>query len=116
LSLGCTSSPTEPDANGTLTLRFGQTVVAGGTTVSFTDILDSRCPRDVVCAWEGDAAVRLESGGQHLILHTAGSAGPKEGSLAGLTIALVEVRPARVSENPPQKSDYSVTLDVSRER
>ena len=57
--------------------------------VSFTDVTESRCPKDLVCVWAGDAAVSLEASGQTLVLHTNASAGPVSGELAGLTIALI---------------------------
>jgi hypothetical protein len=115
LASTCFSSPTEPgSANGSITLRFGETAVAGGTRVSFTDVTDSRCPRDVVCAWEGDAAVRLESGNDHVVLHTSGRMGAAEASLGGVTLTLVDVRPVPDSRRETSKTDYSVTLRVSR--
>ena len=114
-SVSCFSSPTESgSASGTMTLRFGETAIAGETRVSFTDITDSRCPRDVVCAWEGDAAVRLESGNDHVVLHTSGRMGPIEARLDRVTLALVDVRPTPDSRQPTNKTEYVVTLRVSR--
>lgn len=111
---GCTSSPSEPvSADGTRTLRFGATVTVAGKPISFTDITESRCPKDVTCVWAGDAAVRLESAGEALVLHTNGSAGPSEGKLAGLTITLVEVKPEPVGSGETKKADYVVTIRTS---
>ena len=80
--------------------------------VSFTDIVDSRCPKDVVCAWEGDAAVRLESGGTSLVLHTNQTAGQASGLLAGMTFTLLEVKPEPAAPNEA-KTDYVVTIRLS---
>ena len=114
LTVGC-SSPTDPiSADGTMTLRFGQSVAVRGTTLSFTDVTDSRCPQDVVCAWEGDAAVRLESGNDSLVLHTSGNGGPKEGKLGDLTLSLLDVKPPRTQASKPViKAEYVVTLRVT---
>jgi hypothetical protein len=111
--LSCSSSPTEPGMGDSASLRFGQTTTIAGRAVSFTDIADSRCPRTVVCAWAGDAAVRLESASDHVILHTNTGAGPATGTLAGVTLTLVEVRPERVTPDAVKKSDYSITVRLS---
>jgi hypothetical protein len=108
----CAGTPTEPSGPRTLTLRYGQTVTVGGAPITFTDVSDSRCPTDVVCAWEGDAAVRLESGSASITLHTTASAGPTSGELAGTTITLVEVKPSPVSTIERKKSDYTIVIGL----
>ena len=109
------SSPTAPGAGtSTITLRFGQTATVGGTRISFTDVADSRCPKDVACVWAGDAAVRLESGAESVVLHTNGTVGAATSKLAGATVTLTEVRPEPVSTNPMKKTDYEITLRVSQ--
>jgi len=111
----CSNSPTEPQSSGaTVTLRYGGSVTVAGTRVSFTDVTDSRCPKDVVCGWEGDAAVRLESGSEAVVLHTSGRMGASDGQLAGVTITLVEVKPEPVSTNEIRKTDYTVTIRASK--
>src|SRR6476469_6849873 len=113
-NVSCSSSPTDPvDAAATVTLRYGETTTIAGTHVSFTEIVDSRCPKDVVCVWAGDAGVRLDSGTESVVLHTNPTAVPAEGKLAGVTITLIEVKPERVGPNPA-KSEYVVTLLTSR--
>jgi hypothetical protein len=93
-------------------LRYGETANLGNTRVSFTEIVDSRCAKDVVCAWAGDAAVHLQSGNATLVLHTNGAAGSSSGMLAGLTITLVDVKPERISTASTKKTDYVATLRV----
>lgn len=114
-SFGCSQAPTDPDAGpGTATLRYGQTATIAGTRVSFTDVVeDSRCPKDVVCAWAGDAAIRFESGGEALVLHTNAGVGASSGKLGSVTVTLVEVRPDPVSTSPTKKTDYIVTIRAS---
>ena len=115
--LACSSPPTDPvqATDGTFTLRFGQTATIAGKRVTFADIADSRCPRDVNCVWEGDAAVRLESGNEHVVLHTSQTAGPTSAALAGVSLTLVEVKPERLrADEAPKKSEYVVTLRTSQ--
>jgi len=113
-TLNC-ATPTEPGAaTGSITLRYGQTATAGGIRISFTDVLDSRCPQDVICVWAGDAAVRLQSGAESVVLHTNGTVGAAAGKLDGVTMTLTEVRPEPVSSRETRKSDYEITLRVSR--
>ena len=113
IALACSSSPTEPEA-GEVTIRYGTAVTVANVRVSFTDVTESRCPKDLVCVWAGDAAVSLEASGQTLVLHTNASAGPVSGELAGLTIALVSVSPEPVGSNPPEKTEYVARIRVSR--
>ena len=116
-NLSCMSSPTEPSAaRNAFTLRFGETAIVDGTRISFTDVSDSRCPTEVVCAWAGDAAVRLESGSESVVLHTNATAGPASGSVAGITATLVDVRPERIAVDPPPKADYVISLRLAAER
>ena len=111
-NVACSSSPTEPGAGRTIALRYGETATVANTRISFTEIVDSRCPKDVVCAWAGDAAVHLKSGGASVVLHTNGAAGSASDSLAGLTITLVEVKPEPISSGT-SKTDYVATLHVA---
>ncbi len=113
--MSCTSSPTEPvqeaAADG-FNVRFGQTVTVAGTRISFTEINDSRCPKDVACVWAGDAAVTLESGTERVVLHTNPQAGSTSGTLGGVTVTLADVRPEPVGSNPPPKTEYVATIRI----
>jgi hypothetical protein len=108
-------SPTEP-RDWTVALRFGQTVTVPGTsmTISFTDIADSRCPASVVCVWEGDAAIRLESNGEVVVLHTSKSAGSSTSKLRTVSVALLDVKPPRLTPDETSKSEYVVTIRVTQ--
>lgn len=109
------SAPTAPgSAAGTVEIKYGDTATVSGTRLFFSDIVDSRCPKDVVCAWAGDAAVRLESGSEAVVLHTNTSSGPSTGALAGMTLTLLEVQPDPAGSNPPKKGDYVATVRTSR--
>jgi hypothetical protein len=112
-TIGCAGSPTEPKSLRTVTLRFGETTTVSGTRISFTDVTDSRCAKDVVCAWEGDAAIRLESGTESVVLHTSTRIGVTAANLGGVHVTLTAVRPERITLDEPKKSEYLVTLQVS---
>ena len=112
-TVACSNSPTEPrSGSSAVTLRFGDTAVVAGTRVSFTDIQDSRCAKEVQCVWAGDAAVRLEAGSEFVVLHSNGTAGAATGMLAGVTITLVDVKPD--ASTSLKKSDYIVSLRASK--
>lgn len=114
--VSCTSSPSEPvqaaAAEG-FNVRFGQTVTVAGTPISFTEINESRCPKEVVCVWAGDAAVTLESGTEQVVLHTNPQAGSPSEKLGNVTLTLTEVRPEPVGSTPPKKSEYAATIRIS---
>lgn len=108
---GCSQSVTGPDASGQVSLRYGQSATVKGTRVSFADVVDdSRCAKDVVCAWAGDAAIKLESGTESVVLHTNPSVGPSTGKVGGVTVTLIEVKPEPVSTVERKKTDYLVIL------
>lgn len=111
---GCLSSPVAPSPDGTATVQFGETVALGQLRVSFADIVDSRCPTEVVCAWDGDAAVRLESGAESIVLHTNQTVGPATGKLSGVTMTLLEVKPRPVTPDGTKKADYVATIRFSQ--
>lgn len=112
-TIGCSGSPTEPVGIRTVTLRFGETTSISGARITFTDVTDSRCAKDVVCAWAGDAAIRLESGSDSVVLHSNATAGVTAANLSGVHITLLGVRPERLTLDEPRKSEYLVTLRVS---
>jgi hypothetical protein len=74
---------------------------------------DSRCPADVTCVWAGEIIVQLtvRSGGkttQHSIKET------ESATVAGATITVLQVLPARTSSQRIAPDDYRVTLKVTR--
>ena len=76
---------------------------------------DSRCPVDVTCVWEGDAAVVIETelgeARQSWRLHTPGeSVGPRTAGVGGLVLELVGLAPAPRSEAPIGPDAYRATL------
>jgi hypothetical protein len=88
----------------------------GRLTIAFTDLNDSRCPANVVCVWEGDAAatLRLEGAGAVATptLHTR--LDPKGTTHAGYEITLVNVTPYPGTEPPNARLAPTAILRVTR--
>lgn len=128
LFLACNSTPTEPvssvlDHDATVVLKFGEsTRLTSDLRVSFAEVVeDSRCPASVVCAWQGNGAIRLDvtTGGatQSIRLNTAGGdTFPREATVAGYTFTLVELDPQRQTPDPVPPQQYRATLRVARSR
>jgi hypothetical protein len=102
------------------TLRVGQSAVVDGTGLRLVlakVTQDSRCPVDVQCVWEGDAAVSVEiddrSAPTSYELHTSGRY-PREVTHGAYRVTLVRLDPAPRSSAPVSPSDYLATLSVSR--
>lgn len=126
LSLSCNSTPTDPGGSAgvrdsTVVVQFGSShQVNTGLRVSFVQLVeDSRCPASVVCAWQGNGAIRLDvttdSGTQAVTLHTAGGAAfPREATVAGYTFGLVELDPQRQTTDPIAPQQYRATIRVTR--
>jgi hypothetical protein len=112
----------EPGAEQTaeITLEVGEERSIPGTVLRI-ELLgvaeDSRCPVDVTCVWEGDAAVELGltagSGPTHLhVLHTALE--PKAVDFNGVRVTLIGVAPEPREGEPIPADPYVVTLLLER--
>ena len=126
LLVGCTSSPTEPGASSLL--RDGMVVLQVGASaqvnsdlrVSFAEVVeDSRCPASVVCAWQGNGAIRLEfttgRGVKSAKLNTAGGTNfPREATVDGYTFELVELEPQPKTPDPIPAQQYRAAIRVTR--
>jgi hypothetical protein len=112
------------DVRGELgdTVRIGLHKTAsfdGGRFVVRFDSLeaDSRCPADAICAWQGDAAARLDleavGGMRNVTLHTATE--PRSFGLVGYRVELVNVEPypGTYDRSKPAPSPVAVVV-VSR--
>jgi hypothetical protein len=105
------------------TLAPGETAHVRGTEVliHFDRVTeDSRCPTDVQCPWQGNAAVRLELSSriaefapQPVVLNTGIE--PRERTMLGITVRLVDVDPdPRAADPPIDPARYRVELTVTR--
>ena len=102
-------------------IKFGEQVLIEGTKfrLTFVNVAnDSRCPRDVVCAWAGNAEVKLDlkkkpkQNTTSVVLNT--TMNPRDTEFRGFTIRLVTLKPDRVSTTTINPADYEATLVVSR--
>jgi hypothetical protein len=131
LACGNAKPPAEPTdgepqpkvvaAGAEFTLRRGEraSVDDGMLLITFLAVAsDSRCPADVVCVWEGDAAmlfriesVRVEAPALVDTLHTALQ--PRSASYLGFSIAVKDLRPDPYSNDDPGARDYRASLLVT---
>jgi hypothetical protein len=104
-------------------LQPGQSTAVEGTPllVKFVEVpTDSRCPVDVTCVWEGDAAVVLETvldGAEETVsLHTAGDPdrdGARYVDIGPYRVHLVDLLPEPESERSIPAFAYRTTLRVT---
>lgn len=115
------SRANSPQLNRNFDLQVGQSVKIEGTRlrVSFVSVAeDSRCPQNVECVWAGNAKVVLKLGGHNLppskevSLNTG--LNPKHISYQRYDIKLVAVKPPRKTPIEIPKSDYVITLIVTK--
>ncbi len=102
----------------TFDLRVGEAVTVGELRIAFQAVpVDSRCPRNVVCAWMGDAAVRLglrESAGDEVIreLHTHPDLA-RTAEVGGVAVRLAELSPYPVEPGIIGQDAYVARLTVA---
>lgn len=118
---GLSTGPGEqslPDQPAEIELGVGEEVTIPGTVlrVAFVGVSeDSRCPVDVVCVWEGNAAVDIGltagSGPTQLrVLNTA--LDPRFTDFGGLRVTLVDVAPEPYEGEPIPPEGYVVRIRV----
>ncbi|MDO8665661.1 MAG: hypothetical protein Q7J79_03555 [Gemmatimonadales bacterium] len=110
--VACRGTPTQP-LNGDIVLQLGQSTTIAGLTVTFRDMLgDSRCPRDVLCIWAGNAKVQLDLAAEsgRAITVTLDTSGPRDVVFLARRIELVDLTPYPDSRIRIAKSAYHVRL------
>jgi hypothetical protein len=97
-------------------LAPGQELSVGTFRLSFLEVSsDSRCPEDVVCVWQGNAAVEIAVGmaegpSHPRTLNTA--AGLPAVDCSGFRVTLLELRPAPHAGVPIPAQDYRARFRV----
>lgn len=110
----------DPSINRLLSLRYGQGAVfqAHDLALKFVDVpLDSRCPVNVTCVWEGEIEVVVNVRRQQADLgnlHFTFSRGSGSSVfIDGYEIHLIGVRPEARSDPPIQMEEYGILLRVT---
>ena len=104
--------------NETFTLARGESASVDGEDlrVTFTDVkADSRCPKNVVCVWAGDAAIAVTAASgaesRDLELHTNPQFA-KSAEAFGHIVELVELAPVPEDPGSIAQDDYVAHLVV----
>ena len=100
-------------------LRVGETAYIADTRLSIRLNAvpeDSRCPRDVVCVWAGNARVSLSLRDFSNVdaVDVNSTIEPRTVTRWGYTVQLVDVQPVPISGQPIAAQDYVVRLVVTR--
>jgi hypothetical protein len=100
-------------------VRVGQTAYLADSRLSIRAEgvpEDSRCPRDVLCPWAGNARVALELGdGENADTASVSSTlEPRAITRWGYHIELVSVQPAPTAGQPIPQGEYHIRLLVNR--
>ena len=104
-------------------LQFGETATYGDPsfTIGFEGLVDdSRCPRTVICVWEGVAQVEVRlttpDGAVEVFPLFTPCSLPEEfppvRTVAGLEVELVALEPYPEEPGPDDPNDYTLTLAV----
>lgn len=87
-------------------------------TIELVNVNDSRCPEEVICVWQGDAAVDLKvsdnSSSQLITLHTYYS-DKVDTTIFGYQITLEEVSPYPQNPGELELEDYKIDLKVEKQ-
>ncbi|HZD03403.1 MAG TPA: hypothetical protein VE173_00750 [Longimicrobiales bacterium] len=109
-SASALTTPTE------VTLPLGQEVMVEGTIVRlvFTRVLeDSRCPVDVVCVWQGNAAVEvgIAAGmGPTAPLHLNSALEPRSATWQGIRLTYLSLQPRPRSDRRTAPRNYTLRV------
>lgn len=125
-AIAACSEPAEPAAGldirklpATVTLTVGQSVEIAGAVITFGEVnSDSRCAKDVVCVWAGNAEIRVTIGpavGEgpiHLV--TLNTTLEPHGSdpTYGIVVTLVDLLPYPVSTDTARH--YRAVIRIER--
>jgi hypothetical protein len=108
------ASSRDAEQGDTIKVHLGETrQVRGGLAVEFKSVQgDSRCPMNVVCVWQGDAAVRLglSLGGERADTTLHSTLEPRAIVFGGYDVGFVHLEPYPIDGQKPDSSAYVVTL------
>ena len=108
----------EPDVAFSLPIGKTATVSGSPTRITFKQVRDdSRCPRNVVCVWEGDARIEVAVAREGLPSESAVltlSSPGNETQVGGLFVRFVGLAPYPESPQPNAPRQYVAELVVRR--
>lgn len=108
----------EPDVAFSLPLGKTAGVSGSSTRITFRQVReDSRCPKSVVCVWEGDARIELTvsregSPGETTFLNLRSP--DKEAQVGGLLIRFVSLAPYPATPEPSAPRQYVAELVIRK--
>lgn len=122
---GSTTPNNDPPHAGSITASPGTVFTvenAAGEEVQITFVAvieDSRCPKNVMCVWAGQAVIALSVEGGPLTaprqvtltLHAAPEG--ESVDIAGMRIQVTDVQPYPEDPNTTQPGDYTATLEFA---
>ncbi|MBT1695744.1 hypothetical protein KK083_02570 [Fulvivirgaceae bacterium PWU4] len=88
-----------------------------GTSIRFSDVIDSRCPKDVYCIWAGEVRIKFDIMNDEEVINsfTIGVGAPLEFEV---NQQLFVFTLKAVTPDPPpgdvKKSTYKITLEVAQ--
>jgi hypothetical protein len=100
-------------------VRVGETAYLADTHLSIRVNAvpeDSRCPRDAVCVWAGNARVSLtrREGSNADAVELNSTVEPRAVTRWGHTVQLIDVQPVPIAGQPIAAQEYVVRLLVTR--
>ena len=104
--------------NETVELKYGVTKILDdtGLMLRFDSVAESRCPTDVVCVWEGNAAVSFtfKSGNNETLFVLNTHSGFRRDTLInGYRISLLDLKPLPRQDPPNNPEDYRAEVLIS---
>lgn len=115
-ALGCgASNVVHPSIDRSFTLQPAQRAEFPDQQISITFRAvraDGRCPRTVVCVWEGNAEIQLEVSVQNVsqVIDLNTAVEPRDAVIGAYRLRLRSLAP----QPPVRPADYLLTLELSR--
>lgn len=110
-----TFSPFEPELGEEIEIKYGEQIVYAdeGLRVEFTELLvDSRCPKGVICVCAGNAKISIQFSNHETTLNTY--LDPKKTTISEYNIQLIELMPYPIYKGDIDKEDYVAKLLISK--
>lgn len=101
-----------------ISVKLAQQKLHRSLAVKFVAVVeDSRCPKDAVCVWAGNAKIKLEvrkGRGAWKSVELNTNAGPSAATIDGYEIKLVGLDPYPGSGGSGEKPAYTAKIEIKR--